>query len=395
MNEFFTRASELLPEIQKAQRTIHSYGGRGFDLRPSADFLTGELQKMGISVREIGPCCLVGDIGPEDGKTILLRADFDALPLEELTGFPYAATNHTCHACGHDYHAAMLLYAAKMLKERESELPGRVRLMFQPAEETFEGGRLMTQNGVLDGVDSAFAMHIAAGRETSDACTIRYSRGATYSAVNKFRIEIEGHGGHGALPHLTVDPISVGARVVLGIQQLLAMERPADQMLVVSFGTFHCGDVFNVIPNTAVMEGTIRTFDADVRQLALRRVREIAEGTAAAMRAKATVYFDPNGGGDAVINNKEMAEELFPWMEDVTGKGKTALLDTPASFGSEDFCFVSGAVPSVIIALGAGSISEGYEYGMHNPRVRFDDRALAVGTATHANVAMNWLKAHR
>lgn len=395
MNEFFTRANELLPEIQKAQRLIHSYGGRAFDLRPSADFLTSELKKMGIAVREIAPCCLVADIGPENGKTILLRADYDALPLEEQTGFPHAATNHTCHACGHDYHAAMLLYGAKLLKERESELSGRVRLMFQPAEETFEGGRVMTQHGVLENVDAAFAMHIAAGRETSDACTIRYSRGATYSAVNRFRIEVTGHGGHGALPHLTVDPISVGARIVLGIQQLLGMERPADKMLVVSLGTFNSGDVFNVIPNTAVMEGTIRTFDEDVRALALRRVKEIAEGTAAAMRAEAKVIFAEDGAGDAVINNREMAEEIFPWMEAVTGEGKTSLIDTPASFGSEDFCFISNAVPSVIIALGAGSIAEGYEFGMHNPRVRFDDHALAVGAATHANVAFNWLKSHR
>jgi len=395
MNEFYARAVELLPEIQKAQRTIHSYGGRAFDLQPSADFLTGELRKMGIAVREIAPCCLVAEIGREGGKTILLRADYDALPLDEQTGFPYAATNHTCHACGHDYHAAMLLYAAKMLKERESELNGRVRLMFQPAEETFEGGRVMTRNGVLEGVDAGFAMHIAAGRETSDACTIRYSRGATYSAVNTFEITVHGHGGHGALPHLTVDPISVGSRIVIAAQQLLAMERPADRMLVVSFGSFHSGAAFNIIPDTAVLEGTIRTFDQDVRQLALRRLKEIAEGTATAMRAEAEVYYDPASAGDAVVNNKGMAEEIFPWLEDITGRGKTALLDTPASFGSEDFCFISNAVPSVIIALGAGSISEGYEFGMHNPRVRFDDRALAIGAATHANVAVNWLKAHR
>jgi len=206
---------------------------------------------------------------------------------------------------------------------------------------------------------------------------------------------VHGHGGHGALPHLTVDPISVGSRIVIAAQQLLAMERPADRMLVVSFGSFHSGAAFNIIPDTAVLEGTIRTFDQDVRQLALRRLKEIAEGTATAMRAEAEVYYDPASAGDAVVNNKGMAEEIFPWLEDITGRGKTALLDTPASFGSEDFCFISNAVPSVIIALGAGSISEGYEFGMHNPRVRFDDRALAIGAATHANVAVNWLKAHR
>ena len=394
MNQFYTRAKELLPEIQAAQRTIHQFGGVAFDLRESADFLTGELQKLGIPVREIAPCCLVAEVGPETGKTILLRADYDALPLEEQTGLPYAATNHSCHACGHDYHAAMLLFAAKMLKERESELAGRVRFMFQPAEETFEGGRVMAKNGVLENVDAGFAMHIAAGREQSDACTIRYSRGATYSAVNSFRVTVKGHGGHGALPHLTVDPISIGARIVLALQQLLGMERPADQMLVVSIGQFHSGDANNIIADTAFFSGTIRTFDPAVRALALKRFREIVEGTAKTMRAEVDITLD-EAGGDAVINNKAMAEELLPYMEDVTGPGKTVLLDEPASFGSEDFCCVSGAVPAVIIALGAGSIGEGYEYGMHNPHVRFDDNALAVGAATHANVAFNWLKNHR
>jgi amidohydrolase len=394
MNQFYARAKELLPEMQQAQHTIHQFGGLGFDLRPSADFITAELRACGIEVREIAPCCLVAEIGPATGKTILLRADYDALPLEEQTGLPYAAKNHSCHACGHDYHATMLLYAAKLLKERESELQGRVRLMFQPAEETFAGGRMMCEHGVLDGVDAAFAMHIAAGREQSDACTIRYSRGATYSAVNSFKVTINGHGGHGALPHLTVDAVTIGARCILALQQLLAMERPADKMLVVSIGQFHSGNANNVIPDTSWFSGTIRTFDKDVRALALKRLPEIVEGTAKTMRAEAVVELDREGG-DPVVNNRAMAEEIFPYMEDVTGAGKTALLDEPASFGSEDFCFVSGAVPSVIIALGAGSIGEGYTYGMHNPHVRFDDNALAVGAATHANVVFNWLKNHR
>lgn len=394
MNEFRARAEELLPEMIETQHTIHQFGGVGFELQPSRDLIVSKLQSWGIEAHEIAPCCLVAEIGPATGKTILLRADYDALPLEELTGLPYAATNHSCHACGHDYHATMLLYAAKMLKEHEAELEGRVRLMFQADEESFHGGKVMYEHGVLDGVDAGFAMHIAAGREMSDACTIRYSRGATYSAVNSFKITIHGNGGHGALPHLTADAISIGARCVLAAQQLLAMERPADQMLVISFGQFHSGDANNIIPSTATITGTIRSFDKDVRALAVKRLKEIVEGTARTFRAEAEVWIDPEGG-DAVINDRDMAEELLPYMEAVTGEGKTALLDEPASFGSEDFCYVSGHVPSVIIALGAGSIAEGYTYGMHNPHVRFDDRALAVGAATHANVAVNWLRRHK
>lgn len=392
MNDILKAAQQMLPQMIADRRAIHQMGGVGFDLRQSADYILSELQKAGVSAREICPCGIVATIGQGD-KTILLRADFDALPLCEVTGLPFANTQGSCHACGHDFHATMLLAAARLLKARESELGGVVKLVFQPAEETLEGCMELVKAGVLDDpkVDAAFAMHVEAGAEHSAAGTVRYSRGATYAAGDKVCITVRGRGGHGALPCKNIDPVTASAQIIVAIQHIIAMEVPTSERVTITFGTIQGGTADNIIPDEVVFRGTIRTFSNETRAFVKQRVQEVAELTGRAMRCQVDVAYSPISV-PPVINNGPMAEQLFPWIEEITGAGNTVLVDEPTSFGSEDFAHITERVPGVMINLGAGAAGQGYDKAMHNPAVILDENALPYGAAIFVNCAQNWLK---
>ena len=392
---YLARAHELRERIVTDRRTIHQNGGVSFDVRKSADYIKGRLSEMGIESHEIIDCGIVATIG-KGGKTMLLRADYDALPLTEQTGLDFACTNGSCHACGHDFHASMLLGAAQMLKEREAELCGTVKLMFQPSEETIEGARPMIEAGVLENptVDAAMAIHIVGGTDVSQTGTVRYSRGATYSAVDKLAITVHGKGGHGALPHQTIDPINITSEILAAIRLTLALEVPAPEHVTVTFGQIWGGTANNIIPNEVELRGTVRTYSPAMRQFIKERLVQVAENTARTFRATATVSFDgPNCG--PVINDIPMAEQILDYIADVTGKDGVSLINEPACFGSEDFAYVSERVPSVMLALGVGSTAQGYDKSAHNPAALFDEDALPVGAALLANCADRWLKASK
>ena len=392
MNEILKAAQDMLPQMIEDRRTIHRMGGVGFELRQSADYILSELEKAGIEAREVCPCGIVATVGRGD-KTILLRADFDALPLCEVTGLPFANTAGSCHACGHDFHATMLLAAARMLKARENELNGVVKLVFQPAEETLEGSMALIRAGVLENphVDAAFAMHVEAGAEYSAAGTVRYSRGATYAAGDKVCITVRGRGGHGALPSKNIDPVTASAQIIVAIQHIIAMEVPTSERVTVTFGMIGGGTADNIIPDEVVFRGTIRTFSNEMRAFVKRRVQEVAELTGRAMRCGVEVAYS-EVSVPPVINNREMAERFFPYIEAVTGPGGTTLVDEPSSFGSEDFAHITERVPGLMINLGAGAVPQGYDKAMHNPALVLDENALPYGAAIFVSCAENWLK---
>lgn len=392
MNQYLKTAQDMLPQMIENRRAIHQMGGVGFDLRKSADYIISELKKAGIEAREICPCGIVATIG-QGGKTLLLRADYDALPLEEITGLPFANTEGCCHACGHDFHATMLLAAARMLKTRESELCGTVKLVFQPSEETLEGSMVMLNAGLLENpkVDAAFAMHVEAGAEHSAAGTVRYSRGATYAAGDKVAITVRGRGGHGALPFKNIDPVTAAAQIIVAIQHIIAMEVPTSERVTITFGLIQGGTADNVIPDEVCFKGTIRTFSNEMREFVKNRVKEVAELTGQSMRCTVDVAYSPVSV-PPVINNEQMVEQFFPFIEEITGPGKTALVNEPSSFGSEDFAHVTERVPGLMINLGAGATGQGFDKAMHNPAVILDENALPYGAAILANCAENWLK---
>ncbi|MBQ1270517.1 MAG: amidohydrolase [Clostridia bacterium] len=394
MNKYLAEAQAMFPQLQKDQQAIHQFGGVGYDLRESADYILAELKAMGVEAKEIIDCGIVATIGKGNGKTVLIRADFDALPQEEQTGLPYAATNGSCHSCGHDHHASMLLGTARMLKAHEDEIEGTVKLMFQPDEESVTGCAAMIKAGVLENpkVDVSFATHIEAGTDRDEVGKVIWSTGVTYSSSDRFEVTFKGEGGHGAQPHVTKDPITAMCQAVTSAQHIISMEVPAKERAVITFGQIHSGTVFNIIPSEAHVSGTIRTYSSEVRELCTRRFKEIMEGTAKMMNCETKVEYQ--NSVDCVVNNRELAIEMKPWVQEICGDNYFTS-DEPLSFGSEDYCWIANAVPSVIMTLGAGTPANGYNYTAHNPHIHFDPNCMPYGVATFVNLAINWLKAHK
>jgi amidohydrolase len=389
MDNFLKRAHELKDELIQARRTVHRFGGTGFDIRGTSDFVFGKLKEYGLEPRRLCDTGIVCTIG-SGGKTILLRADMDALPFREETGLEFACTNGTAHACGHDAHTAMLLIAAKMLSEKKDSLAGTVKLMFQPAEESFSGCSEMVKAGVLESpkVDAALAMHVTMGHEGFPTGNVRYSRGVGFGACDQMRIIVTGKGCHGAYPSRGVDPINIGSRIVTAAQEAIAMETPSTESAVVTFGMFHAGVAPNVIPQTAVLEGTIRTLSNETRQMLKKRIREIAEKTAETFRGTASVDYPSEVG--PCITNINMLDTLLPICKEVAGKDNVGPA-TPIN-GSEDFAFVMERVPSVYLWLGAGTPSEGYTEKIHNSKTNINEAALPIGAAIYAACATYWLQ---
>ena len=266
--DFWKRAQELKDETTQNRRRIHQNAEVGLNLPNTKAFVTEKLHEYGLKPTECGHG-VTATLG-KPGKTLLLRADMDALPMPEESGEPFACpTGETAHACGHDMHTAMLLTAAKMLKENEDALCGTVKLMFQPAEETFEGARDMLENGLLENppVDAALAYHVAAGK--SPVGFVMYNdSGVMMASVDGFEITVHGRGSHGANPNLAIDPINVGVHIHLALQELIARESDPTKTCVLTIGQFMAGTAANIIPDTAVLRGTIRTNDKKARRIA-------------------------------------------------------------------------------------------------------------------------------
>lgn len=395
MHKYLEEAQAMLPHLQEMQQQIHHFGGVGYDLRPSADLILKELADLGIEAREIIDCGIVATIGKKDGPTVLLRADYDALPQEEITGLPYAATNGSCHSCGHDHHAAMLLGTARLLKAHEDELEGHVKLMFQPDEEATTGCKRMIAAGVLDDpkVDASFAIHIEAGSDRDNVGKVIWAQGPTYSAADRFEIRVRGNGGHGSQPHKTIDPITALCNAITTAQHIISMEVPAAERAVITIGQIQGGTTVNIIPNEAMAGGTIRTYSNEMRAFCRDRLIEICQLTCKALRCECEVWISPDGV-PPVVNDTDLAIEIHPWIEEICGDNLYTAAE-PLSFGSEDYAWISERVPSVIMTLGAGRPEEGYIHGAHNPAIHFDAGCMPYGVATFTNLCVQYLKAHK
>lgn len=391
MNEFLKRAKEILPDTIRVRRAIHEFGGIGFDLRPTVELLKSELRAVGIEPEEIVDCGLTFTIG-KGGKTILLRGDIDALPMNERTGLDFSNKSGSCHSCGHDLHGAGLLAAAKMLKERENELCGTVKFMFQPAEETLQGAKAMVNAGILENphVDAAMAIHINSGGDRKTGA-VHVTRGACYASGDKVIITVKGKGGHGAYPHTTIDPVSIAAHIIIAVQQIQAREIPAQSMSVINFCSIHGGTAANITPESVEILGTIRTLDSKIRELALKRVKEVAQSVAQTFRAEAEVVYD-EANTPPVINNAQLVNEFAEIFKDTVGSENVTVTDNNSVNGSEDFAYVAEKVPSVMVSSSCGGREEGYVHPMHNPQVIFNEEGLAYSSALYASTAFNWLK---
>ena len=380
------RAKELSNEMIENRRYIHRFPEINDDLPRTTKFVIEKLTEMGYEPKEICKSGIVATVG-HGGKTIMLRADMDALPMKEESGLPFSSENEYAHTCGHDIHTSMLLGAAKLLKEVEKDLKGTVKLMFQPAEESVEGARAMIEAGLMENphVDAAIAMHI----NSADLPTgvVGYTIGETFASADKFRITVNGLGSHGAQPHNSADPINSAVHIHLALQEILSREVGPLENAVVTIGLFQAGTAGNAIPEKAVMEGTVRAYKKDIRDFILKRIEEISTLTAKAFRTECEVDF--YASVPAIISDENITNEFVGYIKGILGD---KVVPYRKQMLSEDFSFVSDLVPSSYLALGAGSKEEGYKYGLHNPKIIFNEEAIHVGAAVFAECAIKYLE---
>ena len=361
----------------------------GFELMKTKAYVKDALEAMGLTVREYGKCGLGACInGEKSGKTILLRADMDALP-----GIDSQNPSRIIHACGHHLHTAMLLGAAEILcKNREFD--GCVKLMFQGAEEILEGAADMIEGGILKEPkpDGAIMVHVITAVDIPVGNVIVSSGGVSAPAADFFRIIIRGGGAHGALSHQGIDAISAAAHLVTALDEIKAKEVAINEAMGLSVGSIKGGKAPNALPEEVVIEGTLRSFDEELQQRLKGRLCDISENITAAFRAKAEVQF--LGGCPPLKNDESLSFRTGEVLKDTLGEKwvkMSSQMRGGMSGGSEDFAYVSRLVPSVMIAVAAGDKKEGYKLPLHNPNVCFDKRALKIGAAVYAASALGFL----
>ncbi|MCI7795423.1 MAG: M20 family metallopeptidase [Lachnospiraceae bacterium] len=404
--ELMKEALAYEQDLTEKRHYLHRHAEVGFDLKDTVAFVKKELAAMGYEPQDCGKAGVVVTAGgKKPGRVFLIRGDMDALPMKEQADVDFACDNGNMHACGHDMHATMLLGAARLLKNHEDEIEGTVKMMFQPAEEIFAGSHDMIEAGVLKNpdVDAAMMIHVMAGMPFPAGSVIVSSGGVSAPGADFFEIHIQGKGCHGSMPNNGVDPITVAAHIITGLQEIHARELALTDEAVLTVGTIHAGQAPNVIPDTVTMAGTIRTYDEEVRAYIKKRMSEICSGVASTFRAEANVEFKK--GCPVLDNNGDLSREVAAYMKELLGPTKAFTQDqilamsgdgkAPKSAGSEDFAYVSQEVPSIMLALAAGEPSKGYAYPQHHPMVKFDDSVLAPGSAVYAYAAMRWLEDHR
>ena len=386
---YYERALELKDETIANRRHIHKNAETGLDLPKTKAYVMEKLTEYGLEPKDCG-YGVTATLG-KGGKVLLLRADMDALPMPEESGEEFACpTGKEAHTCGHDFHAAMLLTAAKMLKEKEDTLEGTIKFMFQPAEETFEGSKNMIENGILENppVDAALAYHVSPGKMPiglfmyNDKDTMMYS-------VDGFKITIHGKGSHGAYPHVGVDPINIGVHIHLALQELIARESDPTHSCVLTIGQFAGGTAANIIPETAVLQGTIRTNKPEARELLVRRMKEVAEKTAAVYNG--TVDIEMISEVPPLICNPKLTDEVVGYMQELGIPGLTPYPGISAS-ASEDFAVIAEKVPRTFMYLSAGYLDERGQYPAHHPKAQFNEDVCPIGAACLAHCASQWLK---
>lgn len=387
---YYKRALELKDETVENRRYIHTNAETGVHMPKAKAFVMKKLKEYGLEPQECGEG-VTATVG-RAGKVILLRSDMDALPMPEESGLSFACpTGKAGHCCGHDLHTAMLLTAARMLKERESSLNGTVKFMFQPGEENFTGAINMVENGILENPkpDIAMAYHVGPGQIPTGMFMYNDSGKAMMFSMDGFEIHIAGQGSHGAYPQLSVDPINIGVHIHLALQELIARECNPSDACVLTIGQFQAGSAPNIIPDTARLTGTLRTNSPDARELLLRRIKEVSERTAAVYGGTAEAVI--TGGVGPLICDATLTKEMIGYMKELPIPNLTGYPDITAS-ASEDFSVIAERIPSVFMYISAGFLDERGAVSAHNPKVMFNEDSLPIGAACLAQCAEKWLQ---
>lgn len=373
----------LEEEIVATRRDIHKHPELSFKEFRTAKLVSEKLQSLGIEVREqVGKTGVVGTLsGGKKGPTIALRADMDALPMQETSDVPYASIHEgVMHACGHDGHTAMLLGAAKVLSDKRDQIAGNVKFIFQPAEEGYAGAKYMVADGALEGVDEIYGIHLWNYQKFG---TVGVKPGPIMAASDKFIIDIQGIGGHGACPQGTVDPIVVAAHLITALQTIVSRNTNPLESTVVTVGMMEGGTNFNIIPHHATLKGTARAYTEENRSLIKKRMAEITAGVGATYGAKITL--DYQDGYPPTINADEQAQVLLEAAQKIVG-------DTEAgypylSMGGEDFSYFAQEVPACYFLVGSAPLDrEPMSVPHHCSHFDIDERALLVGASVFVQV---------
>jgi len=389
-HDFLSEATELGQQLINWRRDLHQHPELGFQEVRTAAIVAEHLKELGLEVRTgVGKTGVVALLqGSRPGPTVMLRADMDALPIQEATEAPYTSrTPGVMHACGHDGHVAIGLGAATLLARHARELPGQVLFVFQPAEEGEGGARAMVEDGALDDPrpEAAFGLHlwnqVPAGRVMAQS-------GPLMAAGDMIHITVNGKGGHGALPHEAVDAIAVSGQILSALQTIVSRNVNPQESAVLSIGTVHGGTAFNVIADKVELQGTIRTFSPAVRETVLARLRVLLDGVTTGLGATYELVIDNVAA--AVINDASVSEVARAAAVEVVGA--TGVAWHPPLMVSEDFSEFPKLVPACYMLLGSSSSELGLDAPHHNPRFDFDERVLPVGVALLATAAARFLE---
>ena len=368
------------------RRHFHQYPELSMEEYETSKKIKEELDKMGIEYISAANTGIIATInGDKPGKTIALRADMDALPVEELTDFDFKSKiDGHMHACGHDSHMAMLLGAAKILNDMKEQINGTVRLIFQPAEENAKGAHAMIRDGAIDGVDSIFGIHIWAQIPVGK---VSLEAGPRMASTDWFYIDVKGKGGHGSQPENCIDAVVVSSAIVMNLQTLVSRETRPHNPLVLSIGLLNSGTKLNVIAEEGHMEGTTRCFDPELRKQLPIKMERIIKSTAEAFGATATLRYDL--AGSAVINDEQCSEIGQGSVEKILGKEGNYQFEKVT--GGEDFCHYLDKVPGVLAFVGCKNDEKNCCYAHHNGRFAIDEDSLEIGTALYAQYAIDFL----
>lgn len=392
MKNFNIEANNIKEELIEVRRTLHQYPELGFEETNTSKFIKEFLTKEGIEFKEFAGTGVCGIIkGTKEGinnKVIGLRADIDGLPMQDKKSCSYASKiNGKMHACGHDGHTTILLGAAKLLNKNKDKFNGTVKLIFEPAEETTGGAKVMISEGVLKdpAVDVMCGLHV---EEVLDAGMIMVKRGTVNAASNPFTITIKGSGGHGAYPDTAVDPIVIASHVVTSLQSIVSREIKPVNPAVVTIGSIHGGTAQNIIPSEVKLGGIIRTMTNEDREFAKRRLKEIVNGICTTFRGSAEIEIEESY--PCLYNDDNMVEILEVSAKNIIGSENVKVQKNP-KLGVESFAYFANEVPSVFYFLGIRNEEKGIIHSAHNSLFDIDEDALPIGVAIQCEVAINYL----
>ena len=381
--DYLKLSKKIEEEIIENRRKLHESAEVGFETPKTLAFIEQKLKEYGYEIENLGGAGVRVCINKGEER-ILLRADIDGLPIQEKTGVSFACKSGNMHACGHDLHAAILLGVAKILKENESKLSRSIDLFFQVAEETLEGASVAITNGLLRDkkLSCALTLHVIVGTEFDSGCAIIPTAGVTAPSADYFKIKIKGKSCHGSAPQDGVDATLVAAHLLLALEELISREVGGRGLAVMTIGKLNSGRAGNVLSDSAVLEGTLRTLDEKIRELLKERLVELSKSMAKSFRARASVEF--TSGCPSLLIDDEVSKKLETATRKALGSERVIdFEDLPKGGlgGSEDFAYISREIPSATFGLCAGKRSDGYEYPLHHPKTYFDESALVYGCA--------------